>query len=53
MQVVSLGEHFRMSFAVTLNFMTLWNDGKWTRVKDAYPKQKCYFHHKAKMKVYC
>ena len=50
--VVSLQKHFRMSFAVAFNCMTLLNDKKWTQVKDAYPKQKCMFFQKAKMQVY-
>ena len=48
MCVVSLQKCFRMNFAVSLNCMALWNDGKWKRVKDAYPKQKCKFFTKQK-----
>ena len=41
--VVSPQKHYGMSFVVSFICMVLWNDGKWTRVKDAYPKQKYNF----------
>ena len=50
--VVGLQKHFEMSYAGFLNGIISQNNGKWTRVNDAYPKQKCKIYHKAKKQNY-
>ena len=53
MCLVSLHQNFGMNYAGFLIGMVLQNNGKWTRVKDAYLKQKCKVCHKAKVQICC